>query len=78
MTKRYKLINNYAQKFAFITLENGGVIYTEDDAIWAENGYKSLNETSKPLEGNFSESYSENESEIIVSYTLIETVEGIL
>lgn len=78
MIKRYKLINGYPQKFNFITLENGGVIYTTDDDIWLENGYKSLNETAKPLEGNYSESYSENESEIIVSYTLIETVEGII
>jgi len=34
MEKRYKLINGYPQKFNFIMLDYGGVIYTEDDVLF--------------------------------------------
>ena len=76
MIKRYKLINGVVRKFDFITLPNGGVIYTTDESEWAANGFKSLNESAKPLEGNFSESYSENDNEIVVNYTIMEEVEN--
>ena len=70
-----KLENNQFVEYDFIKLENGGIIQTQEENVWFENGYKLLNEGIIPIVEDgfyFDRSYTENGNEIIVNYIIIE------
>ena len=70
-----KLENNQFIEYDFIKLENGGVIQTQQENVWFENGYKLLNEGIIPIVEDgfyFDRTYIENGNEIIVNYIIIE------